>query len=422
MSCGVKETSVVGVMNKFEKHPVRTLVLVIGVFFAIGLIVLENLDLFPPDPLLARNVDKNAPPKLVARHIRLKEHLPGQSRDITPPDRYMAGTDTLEQRPYHFETDSDGFIAPSRPYAEPDIEIAFLGGSTTETLYVDPDVRFPYLVSKKLEDALGISVNAINSGVSGNHSMHSNFILMSKILPLQPDFAVMMHAGNDVGTLMQLGSYWNENPHRSIIIRETLDPKRLVSISQSFKSFLYASFPNTVRAIKNTWKTISGNILIPPEDEDLPPPEEDEFAAVRDKKIELATERFLSDFRKSLRTFVDICRDWEITPVLMTQANRLTETPDRLSLRAIKRLKKQGLSYDVMREVNLKFQQAIRDVAGEKDVLLIDLHQLVPQTNVYMYDGMHYNNKGSVSVADIISQALITPVKVRLAAKQATRQ
>jgi lysophospholipase L1-like esterase len=334
----------------------------------------------------------------------------------------MAGTDTLEQRPYRFETDSDGFIVPSRPNKTPDINVAFLGGSTTETLYVDPDFRFPHLFSRKLEDVLGVTVNGINSGVSGNHSMHSNFILMSKILPLQPDFAVLMHAGNDLGIMLHLGSYWNDNPHRSIVIREIENPKRLVSAIPSLKSFIYASLPNTMRALKTGWAKIKKMITDRPEDYNLLRPEEDEFAAVRGNKIELATERFLKDFKKSLRTFVNICRVWNITPVLMTQANRLTQVRDELSLRAMKRLKKQGLGYDVMRDVNLKFQQAIRNIAKEEGVLLIDLHRLVPQTNAYMYDALHYNNTGSALVADIITQAMIPSVKARLVAKQAIKQ
>ena len=57
------------------------------------------------------------------------------------------------QKPYVLRVDRQGFIMPSKIHDHPDLTIAFLGGSTTECIYVDEDNRFPYLVGRLLERA-----------------------------------------------------------------------------------------------------------------------------------------------------------------------------------------------------------------------------------------------------------------------------
>ena len=46
-------------------------------------------------------------------------------------------SDSLAQKPYVLRVDRQGFIMPSKIHDHPDLTIAFLGGSTTECIYVD---------------------------------------------------------------------------------------------------------------------------------------------------------------------------------------------------------------------------------------------------------------------------------------------
>ena len=105
-------------------------------------------------------------------------------------------------------TDSEGFIEPARRHKQPDLNIVFLGGSTTECMYVAPDNRFPHLTAVKLEQALGLKINGINAGFSGNNSMHSLLLLLGKVVPLRPDYVVLMHGVDDIGALSSNGTYW----------------------------------------------------------------------------------------------------------------------------------------------------------------------------------------------------------------------
>ena len=53
---------------------------------------------------------------------------------------------------------------PSKVHDHPDLTLAFLGGSTTECIYVDENNRFPYLAGRLIEEQTGLKVNSYNAG------------------------------------------------------------------------------------------------------------------------------------------------------------------------------------------------------------------------------------------------------------------
>ena len=46
----------------------------------------------------------------------------------------------------------------------------------------------------------------------------------------------------------------------------------------------------------------------------------------------------------------------------------------------------------------------------ERDINLIDLEELIPQTDTYFYDQVHYNDNGSKLAASIIAEHLLALV------------
>ena len=106
---------------------------------------------------------------------------------------------------------------PSKIHDHPDLTIAFLGGSTTECIYVDEDNRFPYLAGRLLERQTHLKVNSYNAGRSGNNTLHCLNILLNKVVNLKPDIVVLMENINDLAILMYEKTYWNTNPSRSPI-------------------------------------------------------------------------------------------------------------------------------------------------------------------------------------------------------------
>ena len=354
--------------NRFEKHPKTTLFIIFVVFSILFLLAIEKL----AGTESAEQV----------RHIRLKENSPSQSRLITPDAEIIALSDGLTVKEYPFNIDEYGFLKPSLVHQNPDKTIVFLGGSTTESMFVDEAKRFPALAGSLLEKNLNKKINTLNSGVSGNNTLHSLNIFLNKIVPLQPDIAVLMHNINDLSVLLHEGSYWNQNEYRSTLINE----------DHSIKALIKSKLPNTYQlAYKIKIKLLGKDREFDTDEQSKPAP---------DSAIILAM------FHANLKTYVQMAHAYKITPVLMTQANRFTEKPDQVILDNLHVLENIGMSYSEYRTLYLAMNEEIRKAAAENNVLLIDLVNEVPQKNEYMADPVHFNNAGSELVAEIIAKQL----------------
>ena len=180
------------------------------------------------------------------RHIRLREWTPLYFKYKVPSDDYINRSDKLIKKKYRFEVDQEGYIYPSKIYERPDKTLLFLGGSSTECMFVDQEKRFPYLVSKKFSKNQ-LKVNSYNSGVSGSNSMHSINILLNKGLMLNPDFCIMMHNLNDLIVLFYEGSYWNDNFSKSLILE--VKEKEYKFQNNRLKNILRSLLPMTYQKL-----------------------------------------------------------------------------------------------------------------------------------------------------------------------------
>lgn len=302
------------------------------------------------------------------RNIRLRELKPNAKYYRKPPHQYP----TLENKEYLMQTDSNGFIAPALINKNPDLQIFFLGGSTTECEMVDEKYRFPYLVGRILEDRLKIKVNSDNGAKSGNNSLHSINILLNKIIPLNPDIVVMMHNINDLSTLFYEGTYWNKNKVIAPIACDLKNKSKYIKQDQW--------------SINKDWQKL---VLNDPQQ----------------------SEKMIKDFKQNLKIFVNIAKAKKITPVLMTQANRIESDPDFTNERGKEASKLYQQQY-------IKFNQSIRDVAKQENVLMIDLAKLIPADEKYIYDVVHFNQAGSELVANEISKSLIDFINNKKATKK----
>ncbi|MGE3319866.1 MAG: SGNH/GDSL hydrolase family protein [Candidatus Berkiella sp.] len=229
----------------------------------------KNLKTILHQFFVSRVVDHN-----VGRFIKLREHAPDTVKQERPSRNYIRNIapNSVERKYYRVSTDENGFIKGPSLHVNPDIKIVFLGGSTTECLYMEEEERFPYRVARELESHLKRKVNTYNGGVSANESMHSLNILMNKVLPMKPQMVVLMHNINDLVMLRSQGTYWYKNSLKSHV--------------QNAKTLLTRyEFP------ENPHQTTEADMV--------------------------------GEFTKNLQTFIAICRIRGAQPVLMTQANRV---------------------------------------------------------------------------------------------------
>jgi hypothetical protein len=276
-------------VNRFEKHRAVTLVIVLSLLSA-GLLALFEIT-------LAWFESAERP----RRHLVLSEYPPGQEFRFRPPAIRVTHTDEQIEPVYVLKLDKNGFIEPSVIHNKPDLEIVFLGGSTTECLYVKAQDRFPYVVGRLLEEQTRLKINSLNAGKSGNNVMHSNLVFLGKVVSRHPQFAVLMHGVNDLALLRTHGSYWTD----ASIYRLIYPGKE--GITEAIRMARDALVPRTYRYVRQALLGVRGHANI--------------GAAPRpvNKQAFYRVEQAAVEFEKALRTFVRTAQIWGIQPILMTE-------------------------------------------------------------------------------------------------------
>lgn len=346
--------------NFFEKHAKLVLLVINSIFIALLIFVLK-LDILQDTPTSEKYsvIDRVSYQMRCdgKRHIRLRENQPNQDSFRVPP------YDPSQK--YRFRTDADGFIEPSKIHEKADLNIFFMGGSTTECETVDEFNRFPYLVGRIIEKKTGKKVNSYNAGKSGNDSLHTINNLINKVVPLKPDIIVRMDNINDLSTLLYEASYWNKNKTRS----------NLGCFSKNSSS---------LRNARNEWEESPFVNMI--------------FDANHQAQIK-------QEHRKVLKMFIAIVRGIGATPVIMTQVNHIENDPNFSTGHGDAEFNR------AYRQLYIDFHNLTRQVAKEEKVLLIDLAKKVEGSEKFIYDAIHFNNEGSKVVAEVIAKELEVIVK-----------
>ncbi len=341
--------------NLFERNP-KIVLLTINLIFLLIIFWIVDLKIFQD----STETEKYSLIEKVSyeircqgkRNIRLRENSPNLDELRFP---------TYDQNAkYRFQTDENGFVKPGKIHEKSDLNIFFLGGSTTECEMVDEELRFPYLTGRILEEKTKLKINSYNAGKSGNNSIHSLNNFINKVIPLKPNIVVRMENINDLSTLLYESTYWNKNLSRS----------NLGCFDKSSSSY---------RKFSNEWAQSPFRDKI--------------FDRNHQEKIKL-------EQRKILNLFIASVKAVGATPVLMTQANRIDETIDFSSGNKDEKFNQ------TYRQIYSDFQEITRQVAKENGVLLIDLEKEIPQREEYLYDLVHFTNEGSKLAAKIISEKL----------------
>ncbi len=302
--------------------------------------------------------------------VRLRTHRANSEFVV---DRSLIDKDPARVQ---LRADERSYIRPSFRYPDPDVTIAFLGGSTTECSIVQEELRFPALVSELLAGS-GIRANTLNAGKSGNTLHDSLNVLLNHSVRDAPDIAVLMHATNDMGVLAREGHYGSRMGA----------PVRLREIGLWSLQWLSSSvhLAGVLRAALG---------------ERLGGERERNWASVARRNDPDQPEVPLGPYRARLRAYVRTARAFGIEPVLVVQplsssTNELT--PDWADLGNQDR-----------------FNAVVREVGGEEGVRVIDLVALleaeVPDWREPMrifYDGMHVTDEGSRVYARLIAKELL---------------
>jgi lysophospholipase L1-like esterase len=298
--------------------------------------------------------------------------------------KYLQDTGVSSRGPSGFAP-TDGFILAKDGDGRSTL---YSSGFDHGSMFVDE--RFLTWFRKARKGGDSSRIRTLNAGVSGNHSLNTSLNLIAKVLKHRPKVVVMMETINDLGTLMNTGSYWNATGSRSLV-QDPGEENAMTSLRAIVKAIKNLIAPNT-------WIIFKYAILAR-----FPDRNTDEFKEFRDQpRSRFQLDAASAEFRSALNANVALLRAWGIKPVLMTQFNRF-EVSDQF-LRSRYELNP-GLRFQWEEVVAFyrRFNEVVREVAATNKIMLIDLDKAVPKTREFMYDSVHLNEAGSRLVAGIVA-------------------
>lgn len=277
---------------------------------------------------------------------------------------------------------SHGFRGPEIRMPKPDttIRIAFLGASTTYCAEVSSNkMVWPHLVNQKLKQHWpNLDFDYINGGVPGYGLNSSLPNLKYKIKPLEPDIIIIYHAPNDLSfNSFQLAK------QKGLVKQRT--GKELYWLSEySLLSFLVEKNLRVLIAKKNVYK--------------------------QNKKLNFNEEELAEPFRKELKLLIEESKKVVSVVAIATFTQRLrADQTQEEQLEAVT----SSLYYmpymtiDGLLKGFKAYNNVIRDVAKESNILLIDDNEVIPGDGTHFNDSVHFKDLGSKAMAQRVFNGLV---------------
>jgi lysophospholipase L1-like esterase len=299
------------------------------------------------------------------------------------------------------QRNSLGFRGPDPPadFAR-DLTIVTVGGSTTECFDLAEDRTWPHDLGVNLKRRFkDLWLN--NAGLSGNSTFGHYILMKDYLVKLRPKVVIFLVGINDLG------------------IRGERDfDQRIHDVNfRSLERFLASAAVHSelATAALNLYryyfpKSVMINNQNDPQETDLTKLRHFEVsAAARAAILKEHREHYLWPYKVRLEKLLAICREHQITPVLVTQPVLYGEGVDAatgvdLGHRFVAKDMDGATAWQVLELYN----GVTREVGREQGVLVIDLAREMPKNPAYFFDLMHFTNAGAAKVGDLI-EAQLTP-------------
>jgi hypothetical protein len=253
------------------------------------------------------------------------------------------------------------------------VGVLFLGGSTTETNEVSEAARFPGLVGKLLSQGSDKAFVGINFGVRGNTSRDSLNLLINHPITRTATYVVLMHNINDRLLLALEGGYDAKIETNPLNASDKLVDSGVGLLQTGWDTISYQS--NILFAVRKYLFEVN------------PWTGEGRADAVTEDAINYSIQDLdaaAGAFKENLLLISSVVKSLDKKLVIMTQPLGRESSEQAI------------------------FNEVIRGVSREADVLLIDLdRELVDQREwLFLSDDIHLNDFGSSEVAKVIASHL----------------
>ena len=269
----------------------------------------------------------------------------------------------------------------------------FLGGSTTENMFISENMRFPAFVTKKLNqnDYCGNnSCVVLNAGASGRNIPASINVFLNRYLVPRPKKVILMHNINDLMYLLRGNKYWQSERHIVSIYRYPL-----LEVNSYIRS-IFSFFPNTYGLLVSSYSKyfeVKRDIF-----------KFEDKQEIVIKKLPIEVEKNLNNnFIEALDIFINICKIKKIEPILMTQPSRFS---DKNLAELYRKFLPPNVTYQEIGRLHKKHNQIIREY-GSKGIKIIDLENAIPPNNKNFVDLFHFSENGNKLAAEFIFDQLV---------------
>lgn len=348
------------------------------IFLAIAVFILSKIILRFWNPFNFRQDDKNV---------------------VLPRNRKIIFTNTsipaLDKKIVHTKN-SLGFRGPEPPANLKNVtSIIAVGGSTTECFYLSDSLCWTNLLARQLKKIKNnIWIN--NAGYQG-HSTYGNFILINDYIKfLKPDYVLLLEGMNEVNrTDIRIDESIAADSKKTStwgwIKRNSRVVNMLLNIQRKMLADKLGVTDNNFDLSKAQRLTLTDAYI----------------DSVKEKQVPL-----VEAYSKRLNEIVDTCLANHIRPMLITQPILFGDIGDCITGTDLYSVKiTDGYNSKLICLLIELYNDATRQIAKRKNLLLIDLAHEMPKCSRYFYDICHFTNDGSRKVSEILSGHLAGYVK-----------
>lgn len=173
------------------------------------------------------------------RFLRIKEHV--ENRVVRPVvEQLDVSNETLLDVDYKITLDENRFIVSDLNLPNQNYPKVFLcGDSIAECAFVPEGLRITDIMNAKVSEGLKKpsprqKYEFLNAACSGNTTLHSMIVYLSKIMPLRPRHVVLLLGSIDASACRRTYNYWTPvkgtTPYNYVDVKQKF-PGRLVDFS-----------------------------------------------------------------------------------------------------------------------------------------------------------------------------------------------
>ena len=297
------------------------------------------------------------------------------------------------------------------------IRIFALGASTTESIYLDDHKTWPHLLQEKLAERSGKPVEVINAGLSGLRMVHiyDNF---KYILKFHPDIVLFLVGVND----------WNQD------ILNHFEPE-VEKLNRFYSTFgleyheitkIYLRNTLLGRLIKNYRYSLLGLLTHPFKKEPFVEksvegikPEKGEYYTKQNNTLTkqdvrvYAPTNILLEYRTYLEKTADLCKKRHLECFFLTEPNAYKKNVDKETQRHFWMTPPNAsytLDLNSMVAIASTYNSKLVDFAHQHSIPVCDLDNEVPSSIKSFYDEVHFNENGSLTVANFLTDCILNRI------------